>query len=59
MGEASRGVIAIRTGAFAIVAVGSIAAVLANNAPVGAGAGVAAGVATLLLMWPRKAKTDG
>ena len=59
MREASRGVVAFRTGVFAIVAVGSIVAVLASNVPLGAGVGVAAGVAVGWLMWPRKAKADG
>ncbi len=58
MTRASMGNIALRTAVFATVAVGSIVAVLAQNVPLGAVAGIAIGVVVVWVMWPKRASEN-
>jgi hypothetical protein len=54
----NRADIALRTGAAVLFAAGTISAVFLNNVPLGAGIGVVAGAVTLLLLWPRKNRSN-
>jgi hypothetical protein len=50
--------IALYTGVALTAAAGTILAVLLDNVPLGAAAGLAAGVGATLLMWPWKKRTN-
>jgi hypothetical protein len=54
----NRADIALRTGAAVLFAAGTISAVFLDNVPLGAVIGVVAGAVALLLLWPKKSKSD-